>query len=37
MLDYETAYLHGLGFTFLSLTRVDLTGVVDPTTGSDNP
>ena len=23
------SYLHGLGFTFLSLTRMDLTGVED--------
>ena len=31
------SYLHGLGFTFLSLTRMDLAGVEDHRTGSDNP
>ena len=31
------SYLHGLGYTFLSLTRMELTGVEDPITGSDNP
>ena len=31
------SYFHGLGFTFLSLTRMDLPGVEDHITGSDNP
>ena len=31
------SYLHGLGFTFLSLTRMDLTGVEDQIIASDNP
>jgi hypothetical protein len=31
------SYLHGLGFTFLSLTRMELKGVKDSIIGSDNP
>jgi hypothetical protein len=30
------SFLHGFGFTFLSLTRTDLTGEEDHKSGADN-